>query len=118
VKVVDASTALKWVLNERGRDEALEILDEHESGRVRLIAPALLLEEAASALSKRCRRGELTILQSRKAFEFLEERSPELIGAPDLLGPALRLSLEHRISFLGLCLPGVGHGTRMPVDYV
>ena len=57
--VIDASVALKWVLDEPGRDAADALLDEE------LIAPALWLVEAANALWRRSQRGEISADQAR-----------------------------------------------------
>ena len=67
--VIDASVALKWVLDEPGK-EAADALLEHE-----LIAPGLWLVEAADALWHRARRGEITGAQAK-------ERLTELYNAP------------------------------------
>ena len=67
--VIDASVALKWVLDEPGKDAAERLLDEE------LIAPALWLLEAANALWRRVRRGEIT-------GEEATERLAELFNAP------------------------------------
>lgn len=67
--VVDASVALKWVLDEPGREAADALLEEE------LIAPALWLLEAANALWRRSRRGEITV-------EEATERLTELYNAP------------------------------------
>ena len=61
--VVDASVALKWVLDEPGKDPAYALLD------LDLIAPSLWLLEAANALWRITKRGEIT---SREALERLE----------------------------------------------
>lgn len=57
--VIDASVALKWVLDEVGKDAADALLDEE------LIAPSLWLVEAANALWRRARRGELSDEQAK-----------------------------------------------------
>lgn len=67
--VIDASVALKWVLDEPGKEAADALLDEE------LIAPALWLLEAANALWKRAQRGEITA-------EGAKERLAELYNAP------------------------------------
>jgi predicted nucleic acid-binding protein len=96
--VLDSSLALKWVLPETGREHALVILDAFESGSIQLMAPRLFLEEVASALSKRCRRKELTAHQAREAFAFLEKRRPLSPEPPVLITEALTLALQHQIS--------------------
>jgi predicted nucleic acid-binding protein len=67
--VVDASVALKWVLDEPGHEAADALLDEE------LVVPALWLVEAANALWRRARRGELT-------GDEAKERLAELANAP------------------------------------
>lgn len=67
--VIDASVALKWVLDEPGQVEADALLEEE------LIAPSLWLVEAANALWRRSVRGELTVAEA-------EERLGELFHAP------------------------------------
>ena len=67
--VVDASVALKWVLDEPGKEAADALLEEE------LIAPALWLLEAANALWRRSQRGEISA-------EEATERLTELYNAP------------------------------------
>lgn len=95
--VIDASVAIKWVLAEPDREEAVRLLDAYESGSVDLIAPAVIVEEVASALSKRCRGGHITARQSERAFQGFEIRRPVLIEN-DVPG-GLALSLQHKLSF-------------------
>ena len=67
--VIDASVALKWVLDEAGREAADALLEEE------LIAPSLWLLEAANALWRRTQRGEISGDEAR-------ERLTELFNAP------------------------------------
>ena len=67
--VIDASVALKWVLDEAGTEAADALLEEE------LIAPSLWLLEAANALWRRTRRGEIN-------DEEAKERLAELYNAP------------------------------------
>jgi len=66
--VIDASVALKWVLDETGGEAASALLDEE------LIAPPLWLVEAANALWRRAQRGEISADGAR-------ERLAELFNA-------------------------------------
>lgn len=97
--VVDASVVLKWVLQEPGRDAALKLLDGFEERTVHLFAPRVLLHEVGSALSKRCRRKQLTAIQTRAAWQFVDIRRPMLVENEDQLNGALELSIAHNISF-------------------
>ncbi len=67
--VIDASVALKWVLDEPGKEAADALLEEE------LIAPSLWLLEAANALWRRAQRGEI-------GGEGAKERLSELYNAP------------------------------------
>jgi predicted nucleic acid-binding protein len=67
--VIDASVALKWVLDEPGSDAASALRDEE------LIAPALWLLEAANALWRSVGVGQITIDEARA-------RLAELLSAP------------------------------------
>ncbi|MBA3812727.1 MAG: type II toxin-antitoxin system VapC family toxin [Caulobacteraceae bacterium] len=71
--VVDPSVALKWVLDEPGAEAADALLDEE------LVAPSLWLIEAANALWRRARRGEI-------GGEEAKERLGELRNAPVTTG--------------------------------
>ena len=97
--VIDASVMIKWALEETGRHESLVLLDAFEAGEIDIVAPRLLPEELASALSKRCRRKQITRYQAETAFEFLEQRMPLLIGSPELTTQALHLSLSNQLGF-------------------
>jgi predicted nucleic acid-binding protein len=65
--VIDASVALKWVLDEPGKEAADALLDEE------LIAPSLWLLEAANALWRRAQRGELTRDEARERLDALRQ---------------------------------------------
>ena len=67
--VIDASVALKWVLDEPGKEAADALLEAE------LIAPSLWLLEAANALWRRTQRGEIN-------DEEAKERLTELYNAP------------------------------------
>ena len=62
--VVDASVAIKWVLEEDGSDLAWAVQRED------MTAPSLWLVEAASALWRRVRMGDIT---GAEATEFLAD---------------------------------------------
>jgi hypothetical protein len=59
--VVDASLALKWVVEEPFSLGAISLLDEWRSHRRKLLAPALFLYEVTDALAKRIQRDQLTL---------------------------------------------------------
>lgn len=98
MQAIDASVFIKWALEEEGRATSLALLDSYEAGQTDLIAPRTLTAETASALSKRCRRGQITAGQAERAFAFLERRMPILIDDQSLVREALELSLLHRLN--------------------
>lgn len=87
--VIDASVAVKWVLDEPGSPQARRLAS------ARLEAPELLLVECANILWKKVRVGDLRKDEAVQRLELLA-RAPVLAWAvsPDLLREALRLALE------------------------
>jgi predicted nucleic acid-binding protein len=86
--VIDASVGVKWVVSEAGSDAADALLDQD------LMAPVLWLAEAANALWRRARIGEITAEQA-------DARLSELLRAPVASLPiephleqALKLAIE------------------------
>jgi predicted nucleic acid-binding protein len=89
--IVDASVALKWVLEEPGSRDAIELLFRP------MIAPSLFQAEVGHALTKRVRRAELAPEQARAGFAFII-RQCTLLPIEPLGDAALRLALELRHS--------------------
>jgi predicted nucleic acid-binding protein len=81
--VVDASLALKWVVEEPYSVEARSLLTAWGNHRLKLLAPALFLYEVANALAKRIQRREFTLEQAKDRLRFFLESGPLLqqIGA-------------------------------------
>ncbi|HEV2364635.1 MAG TPA: type II toxin-antitoxin system VapC family toxin [Caulobacteraceae bacterium] len=67
--VIDASVAVKWVLDEPGSEQAAELRSEE------LLAPSLWLAEAANVLWSRTRSGEISAAEAA-------ERLARLMDAP------------------------------------
>ena len=65
--VVDASIAIKWVVEEAGTTQALALRKN-----ARLIAPDLLVAECANILWKKTQRGELSPEEAELAARLLE----------------------------------------------
>jgi len=76
--VVDASLALKWVVEEPYSGEARSLLAEWGNHRRKLLAPALFLYEVANALAKRIQRREFTLEQAKERLRFFLESGPLL----------------------------------------
>ncbi len=71
VVVVDASLALKWVLDESDSDLADRLLDGWVNEGMDVIAPALLAYEVANTLHRQVVKGKLTYEEARRALTDL-----------------------------------------------
>ncbi len=87
--VIDASVAVKWVVEEDGTAEALTLRQ-----RARLIAPDLLVAECANILWKKVRREELTRDEALLAARLLQSADVELLPTRSLLETATRIAIE------------------------
>ena len=73
--VIDASVAIKWVVEEDGTPEALALLEKHS-----LSAPDLFIPECANILWKKVRRRELEKNEAILAARLLQRSDIELIS--------------------------------------
>jgi len=89
--VIDASVAIKWVIDEPGTEQAL-LLRQHP-----LSAPDLLVPECANILWKKVRRQELSQDEAMLAAGLLERADVRLEPMRALLERATRLAvaLDH-----------------------
>ncbi len=70
--VIDASVAIKWVIEEEGTAEALTLRRQH------LIAPDLIIPECANILWKKVRRDELSAEEASLAGRLLANADIDL----------------------------------------
>jgi predicted nucleic acid-binding protein len=87
--VIDASVAVKWVVEEEGAAAAIAL--RH---RFRFAAPDLLVAECANILWKKTRRGELTAAEANIAARLLERAGIELMPMGGLLEKATELAIR------------------------
>ncbi len=87
--VIDASIAVKWVVDEQGTPEAL-ILRQ----KAKLIAPELLVAECANVLWKKVQRNELSKEEALLAARLLQGAEIELLPTRSLFEAATRMSIE------------------------
>jgi predicted nucleic acid-binding protein len=87
--VIDASIAVKWVVEENGTPQALRLRQ-----RMKLIAPELLIAECANILWKKVQRGELSKDEALLAGRLLQAAEIELLPTRILLEPATRIAIE------------------------
>ena len=88
--VIDASVAVKWVLDEPGSPQARRL------AAARLEAPDLLLVECASVLWKKVQLGDLRQAEAAERLGLLNCAPVTWASSPDLLEAALRLALDLR----------------------
>ena len=86
--IVDASVAVKWVVEESGTEEALSLLE-----RRALSAPDLLMSECANILWKKVRRGELTEEEAGLAGRLLQRAALDVLPTRPLVPRALDLAI-------------------------
>jgi predicted nucleic acid-binding protein len=89
--VIDASVAVKWVVEEEGTKEALALRDRA------LAAPDLLIAECADILWKKVRRNELSEQEAVFAAGLLARADIELMATRPYLEVAVRIAvaLDH-----------------------
>lgn len=86
--VVDASVAIKWVVAEEGRAEALR-----QTAGEELVAPEFVLVEAANILWKKVRRRELDAEQAQRGLSFITGAYGQLVPTGALIDSAFSLAL-------------------------
>ena len=87
--VIDASIAVKWVVEENGTAEALVLRQN-----AKLIAPELLVAECANTLWKKVQRHELLKEEALLAARLLQGADIELLPTRSLLEAATQMSME------------------------
>ena len=92
--VVDASVAVKWLVEEVDSEEALALGDSWAEAGVKLVAPYLLPLEVANALHRRVLGEELSTQQASELVEFLLGMGIELLETALLHVRALELASE------------------------
>lgn len=86
--IIDASVAVKWVVEESGSDRARGL------SQARLEAPDLLPVECANILWKKVRLGDLRQQEAARRLDLLLRAPVVLAGSRDLLEAALELAFE------------------------
>lgn len=87
--VIDASVAVKWVVEEEGTQAALAL-----RGQTKLIAPELLVAECANILWKKIQRNELSQDEGFLAAKLLQGADVELLPMRSLLHVATRMAVD------------------------
>ena len=87
--VIDASIAVKWVIEEEGTAAALSLRKQ-----AKLIAPELLVAECANILWKKVRRDELSKDEALLAARLLQGADLELLPTRGLLDAAALIAID------------------------
>lgn len=87
--VIDASIAVKWVVEEDGTSEALTL-----RRRSKVIAPELLVAECANILWKKVQRNELSKDEALFAARLLQAAEIEFLPTRSLLEAATQIAIE------------------------
>jgi predicted nucleic acid-binding protein len=87
--IVDASIAIKWVVEEEGTQAAVDL-----RSRFRFASPELLVPECANILWKKTQRGELTREEAILAARLLEHSGIEFLSMAGLLERSASLAIE------------------------
>lgn len=85
--IIDASVAIKWVVDEPGTEQAVLLRKKQ------LFAPDLLIAECANILWKKVRRRELSEAEAILAARLLQRADIQLEPMRRLLEPATKLAL-------------------------
>lgn len=107
--VVDASVAVKWVVEEEGSDAALAL--SHES----LAAPSLWLAECANVLWVKARRGEIDEQEARERQSWLAEAPVLLVPLEELLEDAVALAFRLDVTIYDALYVALAQRRREPL---
>lgn len=95
--IVDASVAVKWFSEEVGRQKALDLLKNAQSGKLSLYAPDLLLYEVGNALWKGKRMPDHEV---NEALFFLLELGIEFVRLdPSVIEHATKAMASYDLTF-------------------
>jgi predicted nucleic acid-binding protein len=87
--VIDASIAVKWVVQESGTADTLRLRQQ-----AKLIAPELLVAECANILWKKVRRHELSKDEAILAAGLLQGADIEFLPMRSLLETAASIAID------------------------
>jgi predicted nucleic acid-binding protein len=97
--VVDASVAVKWVIDDEAYiAEARALLVDGFREEIRLAAPHMLLTEVTNAVYQRFRRRELTEEAVDRLVALLWAYPIDLLSPPDLTRWSYRFVRRHRLA--------------------
>ena len=114
--VLDASVALKWVLDEPDVDRALFLRKEYEVlEQTELIAPDIFPVEIAHVLSKGFRQGKLSASEADAHLGNILTSMPKLRPYFGLLPRAFAIAQETRTGVYDALYIALGEAENVPV---
>lgn len=99
IVVVDASVAVKWVVEEDNSHIAIELLMEWKRQNKSIIVPALFVYEMTNILFKKVRRGKIPLNEAKEAISSILAMEIEVYWSinPDLSIHGLELASTHKL---------------------
>lgn len=94
--ILDASTALKWVLNESDSDKAIKLREEYRRQVHEILAPDTFVVEVSHALTKAERRGIIPVGDAKTLLADVMSTRPDLEPYLSLIPRAVDLSSAMR----------------------
>lgn len=107
LEVVDASVAVKWVIEEDYSAQADELLRSASRNRTRIVGPPLLRIEVTNAIFQRRRRGDLTLAEADDAVARFLGIDLDIETPPDLIPRAYAFARDHQLKSIYDCLYAV-----------
>lgn len=92
--VVDASVALKWVVTERGTEQADALLSYLSTGTVSLAVPEHLVGEVANGLRKRVAQGVLGTNDALDALDAIAALELDFLGGTECWSRTLDAAMK------------------------
>ena len=98
VVVVDASIAIKWVLEEVDSDRADTLLAEWINKGMLILAPDLLAYEITNALYRKVLKGEIILDRAKEALTEISLTEIEFVFSSDFALSTRAIELANRFS--------------------
>lgn len=99
IVVVDASIALKWVIDESDSAKAHALLIEWSDKGIILLAPALFTYEITNILYQNVRKNEITLERAKRALEDVMFLGIEIDIPQDFGLDRRAIELAHKFGF-------------------
>ncbi|HKP86757.1 MAG TPA: type II toxin-antitoxin system VapC family toxin [Blastocatellia bacterium] len=96
--VIDAGVAVKWFIEEQRSDKAKQLLVNYLRWIDDLIAPDLIIAEAANVFWKRAERGDITPHEAKENLNDLLSLNIPLVSSALLARKAFELAHSHKRS--------------------